>query len=61
MLSNSSRKQRVPYSDAVKKLLREISKLGMGALEPPQWRGSVARGFVEMPRIPPRQGQGSGR
>ena len=30
-------------------------------LEPPQRRGPAARGFVEMPRIPPRQWQGSNR
>ena len=24
-------------------------------LEPPQWRGPAARGFVEMPKIPPKQ------
>ena len=30
-------------------------------LEPPQRRGPAARGFFEMPRIPPRQGRGSNR
>ena len=30
-------------------------------LEPPQRRGPAARGFVEMPRIPPKQRQGSSR
>ena len=30
-------------------------------LEPPQQRGLVARGFVEMPKIPPKQGQGSSK
>ena len=30
-------------------------------LEPPQRRGPAARGFVEMPRIPPRQEQGSNK
>ena len=30
-------------------------------LEPPQQRGPAARGFVEMPRIPPKQRQGSNR
>ena len=30
-------------------------------LEPPQRRGPAVRGFVEMPRIPPRQGQGSNK
>ena len=27
----------------------------IGVLEPPQQRGPVVRGFVEMPRIPPKQ------
>ena len=30
-------------------------------LEPPQRRGPAARGFIEMPRILPRQRQGSNR
>ena len=30
-------------------------------LEPPQQRGPAARGFVETPRIPPKQQQGSNR
>ena len=30
-------------------------------LEPPQRRGPAARGFVEMPRTPPRQGRGSNK
>ena len=30
--------------------------LAANLLEPPQWRGPVVRGFVKIPRIPPRQG-----
>ena len=33
----------------------------LAVLEPPQRRGPVARGFVEMPRIPPKRQQGSSK
>ena len=41
--------------------LRFLSQSGQWVLEPPQRGGLAARGFVEMPRIPPRQRQGSNR
>ena len=50
-------------SEALSPSSTRISAPGTGStlLEPPQRRGPAARGFVEMPRILPRQRQGSSR
>ena len=42
---------------------RRIGKgeVSRGMLEPPQQRGLAVRGFVEMPRTPPKQWRGSSK
>ena len=53
-MTERTQRQRV----AIKKVGRRGSRvetLSNSLLEPPQRRGPVVKGFVEMPRIPPKQ------